>query len=207
MPIRSCIFDLGNVLVFFSHDRMVQNIASASGASQKSVREFLFDSGFQDEIETGKVTEEQFHAEFESFTDVSVPIDALRLAVGDIFELNVPMVPLLKELREAGIRLVLLSNTCETHIEFVRRRWEVLDLFDDITTSWEVGALKPDPVIYHSALAQAKCDAVDCFYTDDIEDYVTQAVSMGIQAHVYRDTATTRATLASLGVHQVAKCV
>jgi FMN phosphatase YigB (HAD superfamily) len=89
----------------------------------------------------------------------------------------------------------------------VRRRWEVLDLFDDITTSWEVGALKPDPVIYHSALAQAKCDAVDCFYTDDIEDYVTQAVSMGIQAHVYRDTATTRATLASLGVHQVAKCV
>jgi len=203
MSIQSCIFDLGNVLVFFSHDRMVQNIASASGASPTVVREFLFDSGFQEEIETGRVTEEQFHAEFESFTDASVPIDALRLAVGDIFELNAPMVPLLKELKAAGIRLVLLSNTCVTHIEFVRSRWTVLDLFDDITMSCEVGALKPDPAIYESALAQAKCDPADCFYTDDIEDYVTQAVSMGIQAHVYRDAVTTRATLGSLGVHQV----
>ncbi len=113
------------------------------------------------------------------------------------------MIPLLKEIRAAGIRLVLLSNTCLAHIEFVRRQCAVLDLFDDITTSWEVGALKPDPVIYESALGQAKCDAADCFYTDDIEDYVTQARSMGIQAHVYKDAATTRATLASLGILQV----
>lgn len=204
MAIQCCIFDLGNVLVFFSHDRMVQNIAAASGAPLHTVREFLFDSGFQEAIETGQVTEAQFHAEFESFSRVSVSLDALRLAVGDIFELNAPMIPLLNELKSAGIRLVLLSNTCATHIEFVRQRWSVLELFDDITTSWEVGAMKPDPLIYQSALAQAKCDAANCFYTDDIEDYVTQAAAMGIQAHVYKDPATTRATLSSLGVHQVA---
>ena len=80
----------------------------------------------------------------------------------------------------------------------------MLDLFDDITTSWEVGVLKPDPRIYESALAQANCDAADCFFTDDIEDYVTQAASMGIQAYVYRDAATTRAILDSLGVHLLA---
>ena len=201
MPIETCIFDLGNVLVFFSHDRMVQNIVSASGVSEHIVRDFLFDSGFQEALETGKVTEEQFHAKFESFTNVSVPISDLRLAIGDIFELNVPMVPLLKELRSAGIRLVLLSNTCVTHIEFVRRHWSVLGLFDAITTSCEVGVLKPNPGIYESALAQAQCDAADCFFTDDIEDYVTQAISMGIQAHVYRDAATTRKTLHALGIH------
>ena len=89
------------------------------------------------------------------------------------------MVPLLRELRAAGIRLVLLSNTCVTHVDFVRDRWSFLDLFDEITTSWEVGALKPDPRIYESALAHAKCEASDCFFTDDIEDYVTQASLYG----------------------------
>lgn len=200
MPIRTCIFDLGNVLVFFSHEKMVQNIAEVSGAAEDAVRAFLFESQFQAALETGKVTEEQFHAEFESRTGAVVSIDALRLAVGDIFELNAPMVPLLRELRAAGIRLVLLSNTCVTHVDFVRDRWSFLDLFDEITTSWEVGALKPDPRIYESALAHAKCEAADCFFTDDIEDYVTQAISMGIQAHVYQNALTTRTTLRSLGI-------
>ncbi|MCH2211415.1 MAG: HAD family phosphatase [Fuerstiella sp.] len=200
IPIQTCIFDLGNVLVFFSHDRMVQNIVLASGVSEEAVREFLFDNSMQSAFETGKMTEEQFHFQFESFTGASVRIDQMRLAVGNIFELNAPMIPLLEELQSKGIRLVLLSNTCVTHIEFVRSRWTFLNLFDDITTSWEVGALKPDPLIYESALAQAKCDATNCFYTDDIEAYVTQAVSMGIQAHVFKDAVTTRETLRSLGV-------
>ncbi len=200
MPIQTCIFDLGNVLVFFSHQTMVQNIAGISGVSADSVSRFLFENGFQDAIETGRITEKQFHREFESHIGASVDVHDLRLAVGDIFELNAPMIPLLQELKAAGIRLVLLSNTCSTHINFVRDRWSFLTLFDGITTSWEVGALKPDRRIYQSAVAQAKCAASDCFFTDDIKDYVTQAASMGIQAHVYQDAVTTRATLRSLGI-------
>ena len=200
MPIQTCLFDLGNVLVFFSHDVMVRNIAKAAGLSEETVRRFLFDSGFQSAIETGQITEEQFHQELEGRTGTSVDPGRLRQAVGNIFELNAPMIPLLQELKAAGMRLVLLSNTCSTHIEFVRERWSFLDLFDDITASWEVGALKPDPQIYSDAITRAQCPASDCFFTDDIEDYVAQAASMGIQAHVYRDTATTRRTLRSLGV-------
>ena len=200
MPVQTCIFDLGNVLLFFSHDLMVQNMATVGSTSEHVVREFLFNGGFQEAFESGELTEQQFHAEFESWCGTSVALDDLRLAVGDIFELNVPMIPLLEQLRSVGVRLVLLSNTCVTHLEFVRSCWNVLDLFDAITTSWEVGALKPDPRIYESALAQANCDAADCFFTDDIEDYVRQARFMGIQAHVFQDASTTRATLRSLGI-------
>lgn len=200
MPIRTCIFDLGNVLVFFSHDLMVKNVADVSGAPEDVVRRFLFDEGYQKAIETGRLTEEQFHQTFQSETGHAVDFDALRHAVGNIFTLNPPMVPLLEDLRAAGIRLILLSNTCQTHIEFVRQHWSFLDLFDGITTSWEVGAVKPETPIYESALAQAQCPPADCFFTDDIEDYVQQAAAMGIQAHVFKDAATTRQTLQSLGV-------
>ena len=33
MPVQTCIFDLGNVLLFFSHELMVQNMA-AVGSTQ-----------------------------------------------------------------------------------------------------------------------------------------------------------------------------
>ncbi len=72
MPIRTCIFDLGNVLVFFSHEKMVQNIAEVSGATEDVVHAFLFDLQFQVAFETGKVTEEEFHAEFKSYTGTEV---------------------------------------------------------------------------------------------------------------------------------------
>lgn len=200
MALRTCIFDLGNVLVYFSHDRMVENISGVSGVSGDVVRAFLFERGFQAAIETGKVTEEEFHSEFLNQTGADVPIDEIREAVGDIFELNSDMVPLLEELRSLGVRLVLLSNTCVTHIEFVKRQWDFLELFDAITTSWEVGALKPDPRIYESAVRQANCPAADCFFTDDIEDYVNQARTMGIQAHLFHNAETTRSVLKNLGI-------
>ena len=200
MTLQTCIFDLGNVLVFFSHDRMVDNIVRVAGTTHDVVRNFLFDSQFQAALETGAITEAQFHAEFEAHANVTVPFEDLKHAVADIFELNADMVPLLSELKSAGMRLVLLSNTCVTHIEFVRSRWDVLDVFDAITTSWEVGALKPDPRIYESALAQANCPAKNCFFTDDIEDYVRQAQSIGIHARVFQNAQTTRHTLQQLGV-------
>ncbi len=200
MPIRACLFDLGNVLVFFSHDRMVNNMAAVSGADPRDIRRFLFDAGFQNAIETGQVTEDEFHRQFEAHTGTRVSADALDRAVGDIFELNAAMLPLLDELRTAGVRLVLLSNTCRSHIRFVRRTWDILDRFDALTTSWETGAMKPDARIYESALIQADCPASDCFYTDDIEDYVAAARSHGIQAHVFRDASTTRRILHKLGL-------
>ena len=159
MPIQTCIFDMGNVLVFFSHDRMIQNIAGISGADKAGIRDFLFRDGFQDAIETGRLSENEFHQQFEQQLGVSVSLDDLRHALGNIFELNEPMLPLLDDLRNAGVRLVLLSNTCRTHIDFVRQNWDVLDRFDAVTTSCEVGAMKPDPRIFESAIRQANCPA------------------------------------------------
>ena len=76
----------------------------------------------------------------------------------------------------------------------------MLGFFDDFTTSFEAGALKPDAKIYENALARANCEPQECFYTDDIEEYVLKAASFGINAEVYTQTDKTRQALQSLGV-------
>ncbi|HRA89304.1 MAG TPA: HAD family phosphatase, partial [Planctomycetaceae bacterium] len=111
MPIKTCFFDMGNVLVHFSHEKMCQNIAGVCGWTEARTKTFLMDEGRQWKLERGEVTEEQFHAEFCEATGKTLDIDDLRHAAADIFWLNESIVPVLHQLKSAGMRLVLLSNT------------------------------------------------------------------------------------------------
>lgn len=200
MPIRTCFFDMGNVLVFFSHDRMCQNVADLCGIPLATVRQVLLESGLNSKLERGEISEEEFHEEFQTMKKLTVDIDQLKHAVSDIFWLNESMLPLLNELKSLGMRLVLLSNTSVTHLRFIQRNFDVLNPFDDFVASYTVGALKPDAAIYEAAAAQAKCVLQDCFYTDDIEEYVLKARTFGIHSEIYTDTKSTRASLRALGV-------
>lgn len=200
MTIQACLFDMGNVLVHFSHQKMCENIATVCGVEVSGIHELLIESGLQWQLERGEISEEQFHADLELRLQKSVCIQSLKHAAADIFWLNESIVPLLKELKQLDMRLVLLSNTSLTHLRFIQQNFDVLSYFDALTTSFEVGALKPDPQIYQDAVTRANCDAQHCFYTDDIEPYVNQARGLGIHAEVYTDTSLTRAALRKLGV-------
>lgn len=191
MPvIRTFLFDMGNVLVHFSHEQMCAQIAAVSGGDVEWIRAFLFDSGLQIEFESGKLSEAEFHALLERHVERTIDIDELRFAASDIFELNAPLLPILNALKSRGHRLVLLSNTSFSHFEFIRRRFDVLDQFDDFVLSYEVGALKPASAIFESALQKIDCEPSECFYTDDIVEYVEMARTFGIHAETFVDAET-----------------
>ena len=200
MPIKTCLFDMGNVLLYFSHDAMCQNAAAVSGASEAKVRDALLSSGLQWQLERGKISERECHDRFQQNLDVIVDFDAFKHAVGDIFELNHSIVPLLTQLKQLSVRLVLLSNTSITHLEFIQENFSVLNAFDALTTSYETGVMKPEARIYEDALSKAECEPHECFYTDDIEEYVIAARAFGIHAKVYSETTKTRNDLQSLGI-------
>jgi putative hydrolase of the HAD superfamily len=199
MAIKTCFFDMGNVLVFFSHERMCQNIAELCGWSLPQTKTFLLEEGRQWKLERGDISEEEFHAEFCEATGRKLDIDKLRHAAADIFWLNDSILPVLHQLKTAGKKLVLLSNTSITHLRFIEQRFSVLNLMDERVTSFEVGAMKPDPRIFHAALARAAGPPQSCFYTDDIEAYINQAQSMGIHSHLYRTTEQLTAALQQTG--------
>lgn len=191
---------MGNVLVHFSHGRMCQNIAALCEWNHARTKAFLLDEGRQWKLERGEITEQQFHAEFCEASGKSLDIDALRHAAADIFWLNDSIVPVLHELKSAGLKLVLLSNTSVTHVRFIERHYDILKLMDDRVTSYETGAMKPDKRIFEAALAKAGCDPIECFYTDDIEEYVRKAASFGIHSHQYTTTENLQTALRDLQV-------
>ena len=124
--IRACLFDLGNVLVFFSHARMCAQIAGVCGRTEADVQRLLFDSGLQWDFERGRVSEREYHQRLETLLERELHWPALRTAGADIFDLNADILPVLDAVKSQGIRLVLLSNTSVTHFEFVRERFDLL---------------------------------------------------------------------------------
>lgn len=201
LPLRTILFDLGNVLVHFSHERMYTQIGQICGRPQAEIRMLVEDSGLGTAFERGHISEQQFHQHLEQQLDSPLDLAALRRAVADIFELNTPMMPVLSRLREAGHRLVLLSNTNETHIAWIRDRFDVLDHFDTLVLSYEVGAVKPEDAIYRAALAAIDCNPSECFYTDDIPQYVDRARMHGLQAEVFTGAEALRSHLRQRGVN------
>lgn len=200
--IRTCLFDMGNVLVYFSHERMCEQLGRLGNLSGDQMRRLLIDSGIQWDYERGRLTPTQFHGWFQKAVHRDVPFDEVTRAGADIFWLNEPIVPVLDQLKARGLRLVLLSNTCSTHFDWVRDNFDVLQRFDACVTSCNAGAMKPEPAIYKAALREIECEPHECFYTDDIPKYVAAACQHGLLAEVFTDVPS---LLGHLGQHGVLK--
>jgi len=198
--IRTLIFDMGNVLVRFSHERMCEQIGALCARTGPEIKACLIDTGLQWEFERGRCDERQFHQRLEAATDRQIPIDELRHAASDIFEPNEEVVAIVRRLKQAGHRLVLLSNTSIAHYEFIRGRWDMLDPFDDLVLSYEVGAIKPEPAIFEAVLKAVRCPPHEAFYTDDIPAYVEAGRRHGIDAEVFTTAGELRAQLAARGI-------
>src|SRR5687768_33372 len=103
--IRTVVFDMGNVLVRFSHERMCEQIGGLCGRAGPEVKSLLLDSGLQWDFERGQVDEAGFHRRFEEAVGRGLPIDDLRHAASNIFVPNEGVDEIVRSLKAAGYRL------------------------------------------------------------------------------------------------------
>jgi putative hydrolase of the HAD superfamily len=91
------------------------------------------------------------------------------------------VVPALRELKAAGAKLVIASNW-DCSLPDWLAPLGLLDLVDGVATSADVGAVKPDPAVFHRALDLAGVSASDAVHVgDSLENDVAGARSAGIR--------------------------
>jgi putative hydrolase of the HAD superfamily len=202
MPPEFIYFDLGNVLLYFDHALGCRQMAEVAGLAEAQVREVVFDSGLELRYEEGELSSRQFYDEFCNRTAARPDFDALALAAGSIFAINASLMPVVAQLRAAGYRLGLLSNTCEMHWDYFGsgRYALVPEVFETVTLSFRVGAVKPDAKIFAAASKAAGVAPEKIFFTDDTPGHVAAARSFGFDAVQYLDTPTLVRELRSRGV-------
>jgi glucose-1-phosphatase len=194
-------FDMGNVLLHFSHERQAQQMASVSGIAADKAWKILFEDGLHWEPERGDIAPEQFYARFCELSGTSPDLAALDLAANDIFTLNVPIVPLCGHLLSAGYRLGVLSNTTEPHWRHCTARFSLLTtLFSVHALSFRLKAMKPEAAAYDRAAELAGVSPKGIFYCDDREENVVAACAAGFDAVVYHSVTQLNEELRRRGV-------
>lgn len=199
--IKTIIFDMGNVLINFSHEQASRQIGLLANKPAEFVYDTLFRSGLEMDYEAGKLSREELARELEIRLGCPLDIDGLIRASCDMFSEKPDMVDLATSAKHAGYRLVLLSNLSQDHHQHIATHYKFLDLFDDLVLSYRVGACKPEAEIYRRAIAAARCPANECVFIDDVEINVLAARDHGIHSLHYRETTTLVRELAALGVH------
>lgn len=190
MSIEFIYFDLGNVLLYFDHDRMCRQVAELIGVETGRVKDFYFAEDTLRGIETGEISDDEFYDRLCARFDCRPDRAALDYAASAIFEVNATIVALASQLQSAGHRLGVLSNTCRAHWDYCTSgRYGIIPaLFEVEALSFEIGAVKPERAIYDAAAELAGVVPENIFYVDDIEANVAGAHEAGFEAEHYTTT-------------------
>lgn len=176
-------FDLGNVLLFFDTLKMYRQIASVCGLQLEEVTALALHQ--VDPYEKGEIDTQKVHEDFSRLCKKELNREEMQRAMCDIFEPNEAVIAIAREVKSKGVKIYILSNTCQAHFDFVHQRYHFLKLFDGFVLSYQVGARKPDKKIFESALSIAGCKPEECFYIDDVPEFVKAAKAMRIDAENY----------------------
>ena len=95
----------------------------------------------------------------------------------DLQEPVAPTEELVRDLKEAGYRLYVLSNMSREFIDFLRR-FPVYGLFDGEVVSCEEGVVKPEPEIYRRLLGRYGLDPAQTLFIDDRPANIAAAAAL-----------------------------
>ena len=181
-PVRAFLFDLGNVLVRFDHMQAARKIVDGTGADAQALFQIFFESPLVVDHDEGRISTQEFYEGLRRETGLSLAYDRFLDVWNDIFTQDSEMARLIEDLLDR-YPCYLISNTNRPHFEYLRRRCPVLNRMSGWILSYEVGCLKPNPVIYRRALELVRLPAEEILYIDDREDLISAAKHLGFQVH------------------------
>ena len=202
-PIRNIVFDMGNVLMYFSPKVYVERQGIADEEDRKLLLREIFQKVEWIKLDRGVMT-----------IDEAVEIITARLPehlhgnAEDILRnwwrgplMPVPgMEELIRELKELGYGLYMLSNANGSLNTYVVRI-PGSQYLDGRVVSADWGMLKPEREIFEKLAELYDLDLTECVFIDDSPVNVEGSLRAGLQGIVFHDDVTElRKELQLLGV-------
>ena len=176
--LKNIVFDLGGVVVAHNEKSFAEKLGEffsfVFGPDMKCVPPFWveYDLGVRTIDETAASVAEYRKCSVEEAKENMLYAISLQEEVE-------PTVSLIKELKERGYKLYVLSNMSKEYIEFLRKL-SVFEYFDYEVVSCEVHLGKPDKRVYQYLLDKCNLNAEETIFIDDRHDNVEVAAELGI---------------------------
>lgn len=180
--IKAVIFDLGRVIVPFDFKRGYKRLSPLCGIPETEIPRHIAQTDLVQQYESGAVESRDFVRRLSEQLNFETSYENFCEIWSSIFLPETLIPEAMVESIARNYRLILLSNTNEIHFAMIRANYPILRHFHELVLSYEVGAMKPLPLIYEKAIEAAECEPEECFFTDDIAAYVEGAKAAGIDA-------------------------
>lgn len=198
--IDTILSDLGNVLLAFDNGLFFRGLARRSRLGAGEIERIAGENiDLAVLFEKGAVSEIDFHRNARELFAAEADFGEFYALYCDVFSLNRPVLDLYRSLRHR-VRMVLVSSTDIMRWTFIKRRFPEVLLFDAYALSFELGAMKPDLMVYREALNLVGARPETALFIDDLADNVAGAERAGIQGLLYRPGMDLAAELAKLGL-------
>ncbi len=199
--IKNILFDMGNVLIRFDPHRFIRRYTDSEADEQILLRR-VFQTCEWVRMDRGSLKDEEAAEFFAS----RVPDHLKDTARALTLEWDHDMIPLegmedlIRELKEAGYGIYLLSNASLRQPLY----WPNIpgsQYFDDVLISSYTGFVKPQPEIFREAFRKFGVRPEECLFVDDVPLNVEGAFFSGMDGIVYHgDTEELREEMAARGV-------
>lgn len=169
------LIDIGNVLVRFSFQRLIDAISPGSDPT-------LLDGvlALRDKFETGRMDVPTFTRTAKELMNFDGSDKVFQDAWCDIFTPVPEMLDKVRQWKSAGHRMILFSNTNPLHHPHVFETYpEIFNHFDEAIMSYQVGDMKPGPGMYDYAVDVLKVDPQDTIYLDDLPENIAKGEEYG----------------------------
>lgn len=199
-PPAAVIFDLDGVVRHWNDDQL-DEVEAAFGLEPRTILSVAFSPELGPDAVTGRLTYRQW---MEAIRDRVLADHGPEVAGAlDEWEANVglvdtEMVDVLRHVRRHATVALLSNGTTR-----LRRDLHVLDLldeFDVVFNTAELGIAKPDPGVFQMVLDLLEVPAERAAFVDDLAENVAGAASVGIAAHQHVDPVGTVEFLRGLGL-------
>lgn len=151
------------------------------------------------QADRGQVSYEQFLDTVCQLT--GVPREEAHKTITTTHHPNEPLFTYIKKLKKAGYRLSVISNVGDSLYNFLPK--EYVDLFEEVTLSYHVKAIKPEPEIYEYHLNRIGFKADECVFIDDREPNAIGAEAVGMRGIHFKSTESLKEKLKVLGIDRV----
>ena len=197
MSIRAVFFDLGGVIVRTEYQAPRQQLAERLGMEYDDLDRIVFGSETGIQAAIGAITSQQhWESVMKRLKRSAEEMTAIReeFFAGDIIDRQ--LLDFLRSLR-GKYQTGLISNAWSDLREYMTRE-KMIDAFDHIIISAEVGVAKPDPKIFQIALEQARVGPSEALFVDDFYVNIEGCEKVGMKGIHFKDTQSTLQQLKQL---------
>ena len=190
MTIKAVFFDLGGVIVRTEFQSPRQQLADRLGMEYEDLNRIVFDSDTGIQASIGAITSQQhWESVMKRLKRSAEEMTAIQeeFFAGDIVDRQ--LLEFLRSLR-GKIQTGLISNAWSDLRDYMTRE-KMIDAFDHIIISAEVGVAKPDPKIFEIALEKAGVRPSEAVFVDDFYVNIEGCEKVGMKGIHFKDSQST----------------